>query len=181
MSADNVLFEDQPLSVVHGHLMIGVEIQKDESLKIILCSAPNTRIIGSFAVGDDLVFHLNDDNSVATLYTLSEQIFRSIFDLTKLPAISKERRGELLDVLSKLPSDVPVVLPDSLGYRTMVDPTMPLLLLRSGKQGQLDYGLRVRTKGGRISLPGAAPTSWTENRAMKQSSGFETPRWKLTN
>lgn len=171
VSADNVLFEDQPLSIVHGHLMIGVEIQKDESLKIILCSTPNTGILGSFAVGMDLVFHLNDDNSVATLYKLSEQTFRSIFDLTKLPAVSKERRGELLDVLSKLPSDVPVVLPDSLGYRTMVDPTMPLLLLRSGKQGQLDYGLRVRTKGGRISLPGAAPTSWTEK------SGDEKIQW----
>lgn len=171
VSADNVLFEDQPLSVVHGHLMIGVEIQKDESLKIILCSTPNTRILGSFAVADDLVFHLNDDKSVATLYTLSEQTFRSIFNLTKLPAVSKECRGELLDVLSKLPSDIPVVLPDSLGYRTMVDPTTPVLLLRSGKQGQLDYGLRVRTKGGRISLPGAAPTSWTEK------SGDETIQW----
>ncbi len=171
VSADNALYEDHPLTVVLGQFMLGVEVQKDESIKIVLCSAPNTRISGSFAVGADLVFHLNNDKTVATIFPHNEESFKRVFNLTTLPAVSKERRGELLEALSKLPGDIPVVLPDSLGCRTMVDPTMPLLLLRSGKQGQLDYGLRVRTKGGRISLPGAAPTSWAEQ------SGDEKIQW----
>jgi SNF2 family DNA or RNA helicase len=184
VSADNVLYEDKPLTIVLGQLTVGVEVQQDESIRIILCTAPHQRLLGSVLVWADLAVHFSDDKSVATVFPGDEETFRNVFALTKLPAVSKQRRGELLEVIKKLQGKISVVLPDSLGYRTMIDPTMPVLLLRSGKQGQLDYGLRVRTKGGRISLPGAAPTSWTDDSGEEKIQWVRNPRMEsaqLTN
>ena len=184
VSAENVLYEDKPLTIVLGQLTVGVEVQQDESIRIILCTAPHQRLLGSVLVWADLAVHFSDDKSVATVFPGDEETFRNVFALTKLPAVSKQRRGELLEVIKKLQGKISVVLPDSLGYRTMIDPTMPVLLLRSGKQGQLDYGLRVRTKGGRISLPGTAPTSWTDDSGDEKIQWVRNPRMEsaqLTN
>ncbi|MFN7292240.1 MAG: DEAD/DEAH box helicase [Pirellula sp.] len=184
VSAENVLYEDKPLTIVLGQLTVGVEVQQDESIRIILCTAPHQRLVGSVLVWDDLAVHFSDDKSVATVFQGDEETFKNVFALTKLPAVSKQRRGELLEVIKKLQGKISVVLPDSLGYRTMIDPTVPVLLLRSGKQGQLDYGLRVRTKGGRISLPGTAPTSWTDDSGEEKIQWVRNPRMEsaqLTN
>lgn len=176
VSADNVLYEDKPLTIVLGQLSVGVEVQPDESTRIILCTAPNQKLLGSVMVWSDMAVYFSDDKSVATIFPGEDETFRKVFALTKLPAVSQQRRGELLEVIKKLQGKISVVLPDSLGYRTMIDPTMPVLLLRSGKQGQLDYGLRVRTKGGRISLPGAAPTLWTDESSEEKIQWMRNPK-----
>lgn len=180
VSADNVLFNDTPATVELGELAITLEVEPDEKLKMVLCTVTGRKIEGSFAVSGSLACSVSKDESLVTVFEISQAQLNSLVELNKLPAVSKERRDELLKMLHQVRETVPVILPESFGYKTMTDAATPVLLLRSGKSGELDYGLRIRTKGGRISLPGAAPNSWVEDTEDYKIQWVRNPRMEFS-
>lgn len=180
VSADNVLFNDTPATVELGELAITLEVEPDEKLKMVLCTVTGRKVEGSFAVSGSQACSVSKDESLVTVFEISQAQLNSLVELNKLPAVSKERRDELLKTLHQLRETVPVILPESFGYKTMTDATTPVLLLRSGKNGELDYGLRIRTKGGRISLPGAAPNFWVEDTEYYKIQWIRNPRMEFS-
>ncbi|MEQ1828450.1 MAG: SNF2-related protein, partial [Pirellula sp.] len=77
--------------------------------------------------------------------------------LLRLPPIEVKYAKEFIEKAIELQKRFPIKLPMDIAGAYHDDPGKLVIMLRSRPDGRLDYGLRIKTQTGLISLPGAPP------------------------
>ncbi len=85
---------------------------------------------------------------------LPKSILPLVVRLCRLPPVDISHKEAFLQGLKQLQGKLPIALPDGEHGELRDDPCELVLLLRSRPDGQLDYGVRIKTQSGGIALPG---------------------------
>jgi len=86
-----------------------------------------------------------------------------ISNLVRLPRIANKHEQVILERARKLQSTISLKLPEEVAGPFVSETTTPTLILRSRKDGALDYGIRVRDSKSRILKPAEGIMIRSEN------------------
>ncbi len=156
VNAPNVEIDEKPGRILKGMVYLSVK-EEDGALSFLLTGATNSAAARTCTFsGEGLFIH---DRELSTIYVadLTRAQRDVIQHLVAQPPIPVKHKEKLLSQLLVLQKNLPIVLPEWLAGPRVPDPGNLLLLLRSRSDGQLDFGVRIRTQSGVITYPGSQP------------------------
>ena len=145
----NVHLNGEPAIVEAGSGIVSL-VKRPEGYRFLLHNDGNRYT--AVVVGDFLVSVCEDEKRISILQSSESQI-EMIRDLLKLPPIADKHEQAILEWVEKLQKVLSVQLPDSIGGEIVPEVVAPVLILRSRKDGALDYGIRVRDSLGKLHKP----------------------------
>jgi superfamily II DNA or RNA helicase len=156
VNAPNVEIDERPGKVQNRMIYLSVK-EQDNSLSFILTGESGSMSgLKCYFTTKGLFIH--DPNQPAVYVAKLTSSQREVIEhLIAQPPIPIKHKENLLSRLYSLQQNLPVVLPEEIAGPRERDPGNLLLLLRSRADGQLDFGVRVRTRSGAITYPGSQP------------------------
>jgi len=145
----NVQIDGEPATVETGTGIVQL-LKRPEGYLFLLHNDGNKYT--AVVVGDFLVSICVDTKTLFIMQSSKTQL-EMIRDLLKLPPIADKHEQAILEWVSKLQKVLSVQLPDSIGGEIVPENVSPALILRSRKDGALDYGIRVRDSLGKLHKP----------------------------
>ena len=145
----NVHLNSEPAIVEAGSGIISL-IKSPEGYRFVLHNDGNKYT--AMVVGEYLVSTCEDTHRVS-IFQSSERQLEMIRDLLKLTPIADKHESAILEWAGKLQNTLSVQIPESIGGEVVPETVSPVLILRSRKDGALDYGIRVRDSIGRLHKP----------------------------
>lgn len=155
-NAPNVEIDEKPGKILRGMVYLSVK-EEDGFLSFLLTGATNS-MAGTTCTFNHKGLFIHDKVQpaiyVADITNAQKEVIQH---LISQPPISIQHKEKLLSQLLALQKNLPIVLPDWLAGPKTPDPGNLLILLRSRSDGQLDFGVRIRTQSGMITYPGSQP------------------------
>ena len=145
----NVQLNGQPATVATGNGIVNL-VKRPEGYRFFLDS--NGTKYTAAVVGEFLVSACDELNRI-TVFRASESQLEMVRDLLRLEPIAEKYESELIDRAKKLQKVLSVRLPESVGGECFPELVTPSMILRSRKDGALDYGIRVRDSLGSLHKP----------------------------
>lgn len=157
INAPNVEIDEKPGRILTGMVYLGIK-EEDGFLSFVLTGANNS-MAGMTCTFNHRGLFIHDPSHaiiyVADIACAQRDVMQHLISQPPIPVKHKEK---LLTQLLALQQNLPIILPDWLAGPKVPDPGNLLLLLRSRPDGQLDFGVRVRTQSGLITYPGSQPS-----------------------
>ena len=145
----NVHLDGEPATVGTGTGTVKL-VKRAEGYLFLLYNDGNKYT--AVVVGEYLVSICADTKQVFIMQS-SETQLEMIRDLLKLPPIADKHEQAILEWVGKLQKVLSIELPESIGGEIVHENVSPALILRSRKDGALDYGIRVRDSLGKLHKP----------------------------
>ena len=168
---DNVLMNGQPCTISRWTPMMRMRPTDNGSFLFQLrsChSAEEAQTSGSYlAFGDTGILKIDEANSEICYMKSNSSSNTVIRKLLSAPPLDREKMQDVAQQITALQSFVPVLLPEEFGGPIEEDSAQPVVILRSRTDGKLDYGIRIRTKSGKLKRPGAPMIVSIEKRKGK--------------
>ena len=146
---NNVQLNGEPATVSTGNGIVGLVKQK-EGYQFLL--ETNGEKYTTFVVGEYLVSASVDLNRITIIRGLESQ-FDLVCELLRLPPISEKHEQAIFERAKKLQKVLSIRLPETIGGEMVPELVTPTMILRSRKDGALDYGIRVRDSLGKLHKP----------------------------
>ncbi|XZE53801.1 DEAD/DEAH box helicase [Planctomycetaceae bacterium SH139] len=175
VGAENVLLNEQPVVIetadyevsigcLSGDLW-GFELKLSSSLgEPVTFNSLTPRDVGQVRIiGEYLLWVGSDAGRICICQDRVERL-EMLWELVKFAGIAKIHLNALLARARNLRTTLPITLPPELEGPLELLETVPVMLLRTRADGQLDFGFRVRCPDGRLRLPGGAPLIMTTER-----------------
>jgi superfamily II DNA or RNA helicase len=157
IGAENVCFDGEPIVVEKASFALGpTETPEGLSFGVL----PNCKPIpvGRLVGNDTLLMHIDSDKTRITVIELPTGKGELTLQLLRLPKVDRKHFKEFLAKAVELSKRLPIVLPHDLMGTFRDDPGKVVMMMRSRPDGRLDYGLRIKTESGLITLPGSQPS-----------------------
>jgi len=145
----NVYMDGQLVEVAEFDGLLTATKQKDG----LDFTFSNIDPISKISINNQYIVCINADLVTIKIYKGSKtqvEFAKSIYELSTVPL---HREKEFFERAQKLQRLVNLVLPTELAGPTELETTHPLIVLRSRKDGALDYGIRVRDADDRLVKP----------------------------
>ncbi len=145
----NVQLNGQPATVATGNGIVSL-VRQPKGYRFFLESNGNK--YAAAVVGEFLVSACDELNRI-TVFRASESQLEMIRDLLRLEPITEKHESGLIERARKLQKVLSVRLPESFGGECIPELVALSMILRSRKDGALDYGIRVRDSLGSLHKP----------------------------
>ncbi len=145
----NVQLNGEPATIMTGNGIVGL-VKKKEGYQFRLETdgkQDTTIVVGGYLVSASV-----DLNRITTIRGLESQ-FEMVCELLRLPPISEKHEQAILERAKKLQKILSLRLPEAVGGEIVPELVTPTIILRSRKDGALDYGIRVRDSLGKLHKP----------------------------
>ena len=151
----NVQLNGQPATVATGNGILSL-VKRPEGYRFFLDSNGIKYTAGTkytaAVVGEFLVSACDESHRI-TVYRASESQLEMVRDLLRLEPITEKHESGLIERAKKLQKVLSVRLPESVGGECFPELVTLSMILRSRKDGTLDYGIRVRDSLGSLLKP----------------------------
>lgn len=147
----NVQLNGEPASVVFGDCQLTL-VLKDRKFRFQMLTGFDNESQVLFADGFGISVDVKKNQ--LSVQKMERGQFEIIQKLVEAPPIPEQHQDELLERVKKLQNMVNLRLPESISGPVVPNTVKPLIILRSRKDGALDYGIRVRDTRDKILLPG---------------------------
>ena len=144
----NVQLDGEPATVSLGCGIL--QLMKREDQYVFRLKADEASQVG--LEGDFLVTASSKSNAI-TVFPGTESQLEVLLDLLRLEPISAKQEAAIIERAKKLQKVCNLILPEVDGGKCRPGTAAPLIILRSCKDGALDYGIRVRDSLGKIHKP----------------------------
>lgn len=145
----NVQLNGQPATVATGNGIVSL-VKRPEGYRFFLES--NGTKYTAAVVGEFLVSACDELNRI-TVFRASESQLEMVRDLLRLEPITEKHESGLIERARKLQKVLSVRLPESVGGECIPELVTLSMILRSRKDGALDYGIRVCDSAGSLHKP----------------------------
>lgn len=145
----NVQLDGEPADVVVGGGMLNL-VKESDNYRFRL--EAGSGLITWLVVGEYLIAVSKDLNQITIVRGLEQQL-EMMRELLSMPAIPEKHEQAILERAKKLQKVLSIRLPETVGGECVPDLVTPTVILRSRKDGALDYGIRVRDSIGRLQRP----------------------------
>jgi superfamily II DNA or RNA helicase len=145
----NVQLNGEPATVVTGCGILHL-VKRADGYRFFLESNGDKQMV---TVAGNFLVSACDESKQVTVFPSSPSQLEMIRELLKLPPIAEKHEKAIFERAKKLQSVLSVRLPDAIGGELVPDFVTPSVILRSRKDGALDYGIRVRDSAGKLHRP----------------------------
>ncbi|WP_205855026.1 DEAD/DEAH box helicase [Pirellula sp. SH-Sr6A] len=156
VNAPNVEIDERPGKIQNRMFYLSVT-EQDDSLSFSLTGETDSLSGMKYYFTPHGLFVYDSYYPMIYVAQLTSSQRDVIEHLLAQPPIPIQYKENLLSRLYALQKNLPVVLPEEIAGPKQRDPGNMLLLLRSRADGQLDFGVRVRTRSGAMTYPGSQP------------------------
>ena len=156
IGAGNVCFDGEPIVVEKASFALGVtESPQGLGFGVLPNGQPSPpgRLMGT----DQLLMHFNEEKTRIMVIALPTGNGDLALQMLRLPKVDRKHAKEFFAKAVELSKRLPVVLPYDLMGTFRDDPGKVVMMMRARPDGRLDYGLRIKTESGLITLPGSQP------------------------
>ncbi|KAA1260485.1 RNA polymerase-associated protein RapA [Rubripirellula obstinata] len=157
---DNVTFNDSQCTIASRTPVITIG-QKDENLMAFTLARSADESDGQQTqrvfFDDTQMAVIDQDRHHIWFSCPGENAISAIRSLISAAPFANDQLPEVAKQLEVLRPFVSIQLPQSIGGPLVAETAKPVVILRSRSDGQLDYGVRVRTESGKLKRPGSPP------------------------
>jgi superfamily II DNA or RNA helicase len=157
IGAENVCFDGEPIVVEKASFALGLT---DSPQGLGFCVLPNGQPIppGRLVGTDKLLMHIAEDGKRIMVVPLPTGNGDLALQILRLPKVDRKHGKDFFAKAVELSKKIPMVLPRDLMGTFRDDPGKVVMMMRARPDGRLDYGLRIKTESGLITLPGSQPS-----------------------
>ena len=145
----NVQLNGEPATVETGCGILHL-VKRTEGYRFFLESNGDKHTV---MVAGKFLISTCEESKRVTVFPSSESQLVMMRDLLRLPAIAEKHEQTVFDRAKKLQRVLSVRLPDAIGGELVPEFVTPAVVLRSRKDGALDYGIRVRDSLSKLHKP----------------------------
>lgn len=147
----NVYLEGIPATVCRADAILTLKLLNG-AYEFIAQDAKNTRF--KLLVSEDAVIQINEETKQVGVRKSNRSESLLIRQLMNADPIDIAYEKQLEESVKKMQGSMSLRLPESMGGVCVTEAVTPVLILRSRKDGALDYGVRVRDSRGKLFKPG---------------------------
>ncbi|MCU0315397.1 MAG: hypothetical protein MUC92_02265, partial [Fimbriimonadaceae bacterium] len=157
IGAENVCFDGEPIVVEKASFALGLT---DTPQGFGFCVLPNGqpspagRLVGT----EKMLMHMDEEKTRVMVITLPTGHGELALQMLRLPKVNEKHAKDFFAKAVELSKRLPIVLPHDLMGAFRDDPGNVVMMMRARPDGRLDYGLRIKTESGLITLPGSQPS-----------------------
>ena len=145
----NVQLNGEPATLAAGCGILHL-VKRSDGYRFFLESNGDKHMV---MVSGDFLISACDESKKVTVFPSSATQLEMIRDLLRLPPIAEKHEQAIFERAKKLQNVLSVRLPDAIGGELVAELVTPTVILRSRKDGALDYGIRVRDSQGKLHKP----------------------------
>ena len=145
----NVQLNGEPATVSAGCGILHL-VKRSDGYRFFLESSGDKRVA---MVAGDFLISACDDTKRLTVFPSSSTQLEMIRDLLRLPPISEKHEQAIVERAKKLQKVLSIRLPEEIGGELFPECVTLTVILRTRKDGALDYGIRVRDSLGKLHKP----------------------------
>lgn len=147
----NVYLEGVPATVCRADAILTLKLLNG-AYEFIAQDVKNTRF--KLLISEDAVIQINEETKQVGVRKSNRSESLLIRQLMNADPIDIAYEKQLEEKVKKMQSSMSLRLPESMGGVCVTQAVTPVLILRSRKDGALDYGVRVRDSRGKLFKPG---------------------------
>jgi superfamily II DNA or RNA helicase len=141
----NVFLSNQPVTIEEFDGMVEIVRQDDGNVQLAMKRATGLKGTKAYQLfGKSALLLFSPERSMLLVHRATGDQLRILSSLSRLPSVGAEHFDALVKHAAALQSMINVVLPEEVAGPLVKTESKAVLLLRSRKDGRLDYGLRVR-------------------------------------
>lgn len=157
-----VTLDGAPVQITLGEFEMGLFERDQFAVLQPIPPFQSTRSFTRYSLENCLLFADHSANLLSVVECTPEQL-RFLRNLQESPVVIEMNKfAEHLPLIEELAQKIPLVLPADVAGKVQDDIVRPVMLLRSRKTGELDFGLRIRDAVGRLFRPGQGRATYTQ-------------------
>ena len=147
----NVYLEGAPATVCRADAILTLRLQNG-AYEFIAQDSKNTNF--KLLLSEDAVIQIDETTKQVGVRKSNRSESLLIRQLLNADPVDKTYEKQLEEKVKKMQCTMSIRLPESMGGPCVPETVTPVLILRSRKDGALDYGIRVRDSRGKLFKPG---------------------------